>query len=79
MTFSADDTHWQSLQKHLPRYEEWLAADDKAKLAISTANLRSNPQIAAYHFHQRSVFFTGTFLQEEFGIIDYCFCYERRA
>jgi hypothetical protein len=71
MTFSAADIHWQSLQKHLPRYDEWLAVDHKSKLSIFAANLRDKPHIAAYHFHQRFLTLLNTFLRQKFGITDY--------
>jgi hypothetical protein len=30
-TFSAADTQWDSLQRHLPRYWEWLHSDDDTR------------------------------------------------
>lgn len=50
LTFSAADLHWDSLQQHFPRYDEWLEADHRTKMTIAGANLRENPHIAAYHF-----------------------------
>lgn len=58
LTFSAADLHWESLQRLMPNYDEWKAADDAGKMRISRKNLRENPHIAAHHFYHRfKIFF----------------------
>ena len=75
-TLSAANTHWESLQKHFPRYQEWLQADHRQKINIASANLRDNPHIAAYHFHRRFTSFLKQVLVKKFNITDYWYRYE---
>ncbi|KAM4055113.1 PIF1-like helicase [Hirsutella rhossiliensis] len=35
ITFSPADLHWRSLYQHMPRYEEWLAASESERMALS--------------------------------------------
>ncbi|CAH0028647.1 unnamed protein product [Clonostachys rhizophaga] len=72
MTFSAADVHWDSLHRHMPNYEQWLAADHREKMRIATSNLRDNPHIAAYHFHHRFTQFLKFVLKLKLNIIDHC-------
>lgn len=53
LTFSAADYHWDSLMKHMPRYEEWKEAPPHQKHRIARDCLRSNPHIGAFHFSRR--------------------------
>jgi ATP-dependent DNA helicase PIF1 len=53
LTFSAADLHWDSLMRHIPRYEEWKAAPSDQRVRIARENLRDNPHIVAYHFYRR--------------------------
>ena len=53
LTFSPADPHWESLAKHMPRYEEWKAAAEPVRMRISRENLRDNPHISTYHFFKR--------------------------
>ncbi|CVL09016.1 uncharacterized protein FMAN_14288 [Fusarium mangiferae] len=57
LTFSAAYLHWESLQLHMPRYEDWQNADNHGKVAIARKNLKENPHIAAHHFHMRCTSF----------------------
>ncbi|KAM4066114.1 ATP-dependent DNA helicase PIF1 [Hirsutella rhossiliensis] len=52
-TVSAADYHWESLYRHMPRFDEWQAAPEAARIALSRQLLRDNAHIAAYHFHKR--------------------------
>ncbi|CAG9980512.1 unnamed protein product, partial [Clonostachys byssicola] len=79
LTFSAADIHWDSLQKHLPRYDEWRGAPRDARFAITTANLRDNPLIVAYHFYKRVTTFIDTVLKPKFDVADSWFRFEWQA
>lgn len=79
LTFSAADLYGESLQKHLPRYNEWLQADHRAKLAIAGYNLKDNPHIAAFHFHHRFKAFLDYVVKPKFGVTDFWFRYEWQA
>ena len=79
ITLSAADLHWDSLHKHMPRYNEWKVADGQRKYAISMASLKDSPHIAAYHFHFRFDTFLGHVLKPKFRITDYWYRYEWQA
>ena len=70
ITFSAADNHWRSLHQHMPRFEEWLAAEELQRMRISVANLRDNPHIAAYHFHRRLQLFTTLVMKQKFNLTE---------
>ena len=69
ITFSAADNHWHSLHRHMPRYQEWLAADELHRMRISVANLRDNPHISAFHFHRRQQLFVKLLLVGKFNLV----------
>ena len=60
----------------MPRYDEWLLADDKEKMEIMRLNLKQNPHIAAYHFHVRFQTFFDEYLSKKFKIKAYWRRYE---
>jgi ATP-dependent DNA helicase PIF1 len=70
LTFSAADLHWNSLMRHLPRYEEWKAAPSDERVRIARENLHDNPHIVAYHFYRRLQVFTDEVLRDKFNIRD---------
>lgn len=70
LTFSAADNHWRSLHQHMPRFDEWQAADEITRMRISRENLRDNPHIAAWHFHYRRKVFFEEVLNKKFNIIE---------
>ncbi|KAF5133799.1 ATP-dependent DNA helicase PIF1 [Metarhizium anisopliae] len=76
ITFSPADLHWRSLYQHMPRYEEWLAASEPERMALSRHLLRQNPHIAAFHFYRRYCFFRDIVLSKKFKITDYWDRYE---
>ncbi|OAQ96606.1 hypothetical protein LLEC1_06670 [Akanthomyces lecanii] len=67
ITFSPADLHWPSLYQHMPRYEEWLAASEPERMALSRHLLQQNPHIAAFHFHRRYSFFRDIMLKKKFN------------
>jgi len=71
ITFSAADNHWHSLHRHMPRYQEWLAADELHRMRISVANLRDNPHISAFHFHRRQQLFVKLLLVGKFNLVEH--------
>ena len=46
-TFSAADMQWFDLQRHMPRFDEYLTGDELVKKRIVRDNLQSQPHIAA--------------------------------
>jgi ATP-dependent DNA helicase PIF1 len=79
LTFSAANLHWDSLVRHLPRYEEWKAALSDQRVRIARENLRDNPHIVAYHFYRRLQVFTDEVLKDKFNIIDHWNRFEWQA
>ncbi|KAF5711868.1 ATP-dependent DNA helicase PIF1 [Fusarium mundagurra] len=79
LTFSAADLHWESLQRHMPRYEEWQNADNHSKVAIARKNLKENPHIAAHHFHMRFTSFLKHVIKPKFNVTESWFRYEWQA
>ena len=68
ITASAADLWWESLAECMPRYEDWLAADDNGKRKIAEENLREYPHIAAHHFYVRWKAFFEVYLKPRLGI-----------
>ena len=79
MTFSPADLHWDSLARHMPRYDEWKQGTERARQHISWQNLQDNPHIAAYHFFKRYNAFRDHVLIPKFGIVDYWGRFEWQA
>lgn len=76
VTASAADYHWESLYRHIPRFQEWQAAPEAARLALSRQLLRDNAHIAAYHFHTRYTLFRTIVVKQKFNLIDFWGRYE---
>jgi len=55
----------------MPRYQEWLAADELHRMRISVANLRDNPHISAFHFHRRQQLFVKLLLGGKFNLVEH--------
>ncbi|KAF4993680.1 hypothetical protein FDECE_13356 [Fusarium decemcellulare] len=79
LTFSAADLHWESLQRHMPRYDEWKGAENRRKIAIAMVNLKENPHIAAFHFHLRYQTFLEHVLKPKFNVTEFWMRYEWQA
>ncbi|KAJ3454624.1 hypothetical protein MRS44_013224 [Fusarium solani] len=60
----------------MPRYEDWLAASEPERMALSHRLLRQNPHIAAFHFYRRYCLFRDIVLSKKFNITDYWDRYE---
>ncbi|KAM4060930.1 ATP-dependent DNA helicase PIF1 [Hirsutella rhossiliensis] len=69
-TASAADYHWESLYRHMPRFDEWQTAPEVARMALSRQLLRDNAHIAAYHFHKRYTLFRTIVLKQKFNLTD---------
>ncbi|KAM5354934.1 hypothetical protein ACJ41O_001580 [Fusarium nematophilum] len=76
VTASAADYHWESLYRHMPRFQEWKAAPEAARMALSRQLLRDNAHIAAYHFHKRYTLFRTIVLKKKFNLTDFWGRYE---
>jgi helitron helicase-like protein len=76
LTFSAADYHWDSLQRHMPRYEEWKNGTAAERIKIARENVRDNPHIAAYHFHRRFTVLMEKVVTPKFKVKDHWNRYE---
>ncbi|KJZ69477.1 hypothetical protein HIM_11139 [Hirsutella minnesotensis 3608] len=76
VTVSAADYHWESLYRHMPRFQEWKAAPEAARMALSRELLRDNAHIAAYHFHKRYTLLRTIVLKQKFNLTDFWGRYE---
>ncbi|KAM4055520.1 ATP-dependent DNA helicase PIF1 [Hirsutella rhossiliensis] len=74
--YCAADYHWESLYRHMPRFNEWQAAPEAARMALSRQLLRDNAHIAAYHFHKRYTLFRTIVLKQKFNLTDFWGRYE---
>ncbi|KAG7000331.1 hypothetical protein FocnCong_v013276 [Fusarium oxysporum f. sp. conglutinans] len=61
---------------HMPQYDDWLAATEPERMALSRRLLRQNPHIAAFHFYRRYCLFRDIVLSKKFNITDYWDRYE---
>jgi ATP-dependent DNA helicase PIF1 len=76
-TFSAADHQWHDLQRHMPQYDEYLAAtSDHERARIVRNNIQNQPHIAAYYFHRRVQLFLKHVLLKKFPSDDYWYRYE---
>jgi ATP-dependent DNA helicase PIF1 len=75
-TLSAADLHWYDLQSHMPRLDEYEAADEARRHQIASQNLNENLHIAAYWLHRRFNLFKKHVLMDLFDGIDFWFRYE---
>ena len=55
----------------MPKYERWIASEDRARMALSRRLLKENPHIAAWHFHMRSKVFREVVLAKKFNLRDW--------
>ncbi|KAM4067560.1 ATP-dependent DNA helicase PIF1 [Hirsutella rhossiliensis] len=74
--YCAADYHWESLYRHMPRFQEWKAAPEAARMVLSRQLLRDNAHIAAYHFHKRYTLFRTIVLKQKFNLTDFWGRYE---
>ncbi|KJZ68845.1 hypothetical protein HIM_11763 [Hirsutella minnesotensis 3608] len=60
----------------MPRFQEWKAAPEAARMALSRELLRDNAHIAAYHFHKRYTLLRTIVLKQKFNLTDFWGRYE---
>ncbi|KAM4067812.1 ATP-dependent DNA helicase PIF1 [Hirsutella rhossiliensis] len=60
----------------MPRFDEWQAAPEAARIALSRQLLRDNAHIAAYHFHKRYTLLRAIVLKRKFNLTDFWGRYE---
>jgi ATP-dependent DNA helicase PIF1 len=53
VTFSCADMQWHDLQRHLPRFQEYLTGNDLARQRIVWDNIQDNPHIVAHYLDLR--------------------------
>ncbi|KAM4058266.1 ATP-dependent DNA helicase PIF1 [Hirsutella rhossiliensis] len=59
------------LYRHMPRFQEWKAAPEAARMVLSRQLLRDNAHVAAYHFHKRYTLFRTIVLKQKFNLTDF--------
>ncbi|THW78285.1 hypothetical protein D6D17_10197 [Aureobasidium pullulans] len=79
LTFSATGYWWESLVRHMPRYEEWKAANTDGKIKIARDNIRDKAQIVAYHYITRFTALMENANMPKFRIVDYYDHYQLQA
>jgi hypothetical protein len=75
-TFSCADMQWHELQRHLPRFNEYLTGDDRVRQRIVWENIQNYPHIVAHYLDIRFRAFLRLVLGPYLGITDYWFRYE---
>ncbi|KAJ5054220.1 uncharacterized protein L3040_000501 [Drepanopeziza brunnea f. sp. 'multigermtubi'] len=53
LTWSVADMQWEDLQRHLPRYDEYKAANQAERAKIVWVNVQENPAIIAHYIYIR--------------------------
>ena len=66
-TFSAADMQWHDLQRHMPRFDEYLTGDLARKRRIVRENIQNQPHIAAAWFVRRFEIFREKVLKPLLG------------
>ena len=70
-TYSAADTHWESLAKLMPNFEAWKRGTAQERARISRKNLTNNPHIAVYHIVRRFTLFMERVIAPKFNVKDW--------
>lgn len=57
--------------RHMPRYEEWKAANTGGKIKIARDNIHDRAQIAAYRYVTRFTVFMENAITPKSRVVDY--------
>jgi ATP-dependent DNA helicase PIF1 len=76
LTLSCADMQWHDLQRHLPRFADYLAGDDQTRQRIVWSNIQGYPHIVAHYLDIRFRAFLKHVLYPCLGITDHWIRYE---
>jgi ATP-dependent DNA helicase PIF1 len=76
VTFSCADMQWHDLQRHLPRFTDYLTGDDRARQRIVWSNIQDYPHIVAHYLDIRFRAFLKYVVYPQLGIADHWIRYE---
>jgi hypothetical protein len=76
LTLSCADMQWQDLQRHLPRFADYLAGDNRTRQQIVWSNVQDYPHIVAQYLDIRYRAFLKHVLRPYLRITDYWIRYE---
>jgi ATP-dependent DNA helicase PIF1 len=76
LTFSCADMQWQDLQRHLPRFADYLTGDDRTRQQIVWSNIQNYPHIVAHYLDIRFRAFQKHVIGPYLGITDHWIRYE---
>jgi hypothetical protein len=76
LTFSCADMQWQDLQRHLPRFTDYLTGDDRTRQQIVWSNIQDYPHIVAHYLDIRFRAFQKHVIGPYLGVTDHWIRYE---
>jgi ATP-dependent DNA helicase PIF1 len=76
LTLSCADMQWHDLQRHLPRFDEYVAGDDRTRQRIVWANVQDYPHIVAHYLDIRVRAFIQHVVRPTLDVTDHWTRYE---
>jgi hypothetical protein len=76
LTLSCADMQWHDLQRHLPRFADYLTGDDRIRQRIVWSNVQEYPHVVAHYLDLRFRAFLKHVLRPCLGITDHWIRYE---
>ena len=76
LTLSCADMQWYDLQRHLPRFADYLTGDDQTRQRIVWSNIQDYPHVVAHYLDIRYRTFLQYVLRPCLGITDHWIRYE---
>jgi ATP-dependent DNA helicase PIF1 len=76
LTLSCADMQWHDLQRHLPRFTDYLTGDDRTRQRIVWSNVQDYPHLVAHYLDIRFRAFLKHVLRPYLGITDHWIRYE---
>ena len=75
-TFSCADMQWHELQRHLPRFAEYVIGDERTRQRIVWSNIQDYPHVVAHYLDIRFRAFLEHVVGPYLGATDHWFRYE---
>jgi hypothetical protein len=76
LTLSCADMQWHDLQRHLPRFADYLTGDDRTRQRIVWSNVQDYPHIIAHYLDIRFRAFLTHVIRPYLGVTDHWIRYE---
>jgi ATP-dependent DNA helicase PIF1 len=76
LTLSCADMQWHDLQRHLPRFTDYLTGDDRTRQRIVWSNVQDYPHIIAHYLDIRFRAFLTYVIHPYLGVTDHWIRYE---